>query len=375
MLGIKEMEEERKFWLDAARVFAVVSISFNHAVNRTYENYTNQMEEFLSISAASTVLKTAVTVFSQIGVPVFLMISGVLLLNKRMETEKDVRRFYKHNLLRLWITSEVWYFIMFWFIIFIKPGDQTIAEYGVGQTVLKMVKTMAFMDQITLGSMWYIPMILCIYMIIPFAAMTVKKVSWKLLSVPCLIVFLSMCLIPNFNSFMELTGKGEEISFALRASNLFSMYFLYVLLGYYIGNGMLKNWSGIAVWSGAALSYGFCCFYQFWIYGQPEDYLVSYEFFGIMACSVFVFELIRRNAGRLDGKKTIVSYLAKITFGVYFVHIIIMEALNWYLEFDGWRRSAKLLFLEAFSIGGSIFVISILSRVKVLKKYMFMIKD
>ena len=79
----------RQFYLDVARVLAILSISLNHAVNRSYDNFTNQMQEFLEISLASTILKTVVTVFSRVGVPLFLMISGALLLNKRIENGQE----------------------------------------------------------------------------------------------------------------------------------------------------------------------------------------------------------------------------------------------------------------------------------------------
>ncbi len=63
-----------------------------------------------------------VTGFSHLGVPLFLMISGALLLEKRIKDENDIRRFYRHNLLGLVITSEIWYFLMFWFRVFVIPG-------------------------------------------------------------------------------------------------------------------------------------------------------------------------------------------------------------------------------------------------------------
>ena len=34
----------RQFYLDVARVLAILSISLNHAVNRSYDNFTNQMQ-------------------------------------------------------------------------------------------------------------------------------------------------------------------------------------------------------------------------------------------------------------------------------------------------------------------------------------------
>lgn len=106
-------ERKRIYWLDVARVVAIISISLNHAVNRAYDNYANQMAEFLSIPLASTIFKTVISIFSRLGVPLFLMISGTLLLRKNITDEDGIKRFYKHNYLDLIITSELWYFIMF----------------------------------------------------------------------------------------------------------------------------------------------------------------------------------------------------------------------------------------------------------------------
>ena len=45
---------QRIYWLDVARVVAIISISLNHAVNRSYDNYTDQMAEFISSPMYST---------------------------------------------------------------------------------------------------------------------------------------------------------------------------------------------------------------------------------------------------------------------------------------------------------------------------------
>lgn len=75
----KTLTGGRSYYLDIARTIAIISISLNHAVNRTYDNYFGQMEEFLESSYLSSLLKSVVTVFSHLGVPLFLMISGALL--------------------------------------------------------------------------------------------------------------------------------------------------------------------------------------------------------------------------------------------------------------------------------------------------------
>ena len=80
----KTLTGGRSYYLDIARTIAIISISLNHAVNRTYDNYFGQMAEFLESSYLSSLLKSVATVFSHLGVPLLLMISGALLLNNRM---------------------------------------------------------------------------------------------------------------------------------------------------------------------------------------------------------------------------------------------------------------------------------------------------
>ena len=320
----KTLTGGRSYYLDIARTIAIISISLNHAVNRTYDNYFGQMEEFLESSYLSSLLKSVVTVFSHLGVPLFLMISGALLLHKRMETADDVKRFYRHNLLELFITAEIWYFIMYWFIFF-EDISTGYWEEGLAGTLLGCVKTMLFLDQITMGSMWYMPMILCLYTTIPFAAMLVKKLSLKALSLPLLLAFLYGMCLPALNSLLVL---------------------LFALI----------------------------CGYQLYAYSDWVDYLVDYDFPLLLLCAMGLLELLRRGAEHLRGLRPVVTYLAKISFGVYFIHILIMSLLEWNVNFDGWARSLKLLFLEGVSVGGSILLIALFSGIPFCRRRMFGIK-
>ena len=63
------------YYLDIARAIAIISISLNHAVNRTYDNYAGQMEEFLESSYLSSLLKSVATIFSHLGVRRFFAFS------------------------------------------------------------------------------------------------------------------------------------------------------------------------------------------------------------------------------------------------------------------------------------------------------------
>lgn len=60
--------------------------------------------------------------------------------------------------------------------------------------------------------------------------------------------------------------------------------------------------------------------------------------------------------------------------GVYFIHILIVSLLVWNMNFDGWARSLKLLFLEGVSVGGSILLIALFSGIPFCRRRMFGIK-
>ena len=62
------------------------------------------------------------------------------------------------------------------------------------------------------------------------------------------------------------------------------------------------------------------------------------------------------------------------TNGVYFIHILVMSLLEWNMNFDGWARSLKLLFLEGVSVGGSILLIALLPGIPFCRRRMFGIK-
>lgn len=360
-------------WLDVARVFAIISITCNHAVNRVWANAGDQRGEFYDLGMLSTVMKTLISVFSRIGVPIFLMITGALLLKKKIENTEDVKRFYKHNLLRMFITAEIWYAIMYWFKVLWDPANQMLETMSAWELIWGTVKNGLFMDQVTLGSMWYMPMILCLYLVIPLIVVIKNQVSLKVLLPAMVIVFLSKMGIPNYNSWVELSGIGKTVSFELSAANLFSFYLLYVFAGYWLSQGGWEKLPTWAVAAGAVVVFGVLCVFQFWAYSRPTNYLVAYDFGGMLLCAMFVFELIRRCGDSLERLRVPIVYLSKISFGIYFVHVLIVWDLYWYVDCSSMSHTVWFLFLELVPVLGSVVVIAILSWIPFCKKYLFMI--
>lgn len=120
---VEKTNGKRIVWLDVARCFAIISISSNHAINRAFRSVGSSYDAYVSLPHIDSVFRAIIFVFSRLGAPIFLMISGSLLLEKKMDNSEDVRKFYKHNLFSILITSEIWYFLMFWYRTLLGSND------------------------------------------------------------------------------------------------------------------------------------------------------------------------------------------------------------------------------------------------------------
>lgn len=373
--------EKRQYYLDILRAVAIISITLNHAVNRSYANYSGQMAEFYSIPLWSTMLKTVVTVFSKIGVPLFMMITGVLIMNKKMDSKEDIKRFYRHNLLSLLITTEIWYVLIYWYLVFF--GNNNILENrGIWGTIGGMFETMLFQNQVTFDSLWYMPVIMCIYTTIPFVIMAKNKLSGEKASawlvLPLIIVYLNNMVLPAVNAVLESQALRTFTS-TLQMVDLVAYFYIYIILGYFVGKGILDKWKTWVVALIALGSFALCCGFQLYMYAQPMDHLMDYDFPLLPICAAALLELARRKAHLLKAARKPVEGLSRISFGIYFLHIVIMTVLNSdkldaIVHQSQWNPVLKLAYLEIVSVGASIVIIVLLSNIKPLKKYLFMIK-
>lgn len=370
---MQSSKPERKFYLDLARTVAILSITLNHAVNRSYDNYYYQQAEFQSIALWDSAFKAVITVFSHIGVPLFLMISGALLFSKRMEDGNDLKKFYRHNLLGLLITTEIWYFIIYFFMVFLDPATK-ILEGGPLLVLGGLVQTMLFQNQTTMASLWYMPMIMSLYTTIPFAIIAKNKLGLKALCVPLILVFINFMCVPAFNVIQEVRGSWKLYT-ALREYNLCSVYYLYIFAGVLVSEDHLGKLTTRTVAWLTAVCFSLTCVYQLWLYATPVNHLLMEPSPSILITSTLTFELIRRIAPNFRRWHGTITWLSKTAFGNYFVHILIMSLMYWYMDLSALARPLRVVLYEAVSFGGALSIIWALAKIPMCKKYLFLIKD
>ena len=366
---------KRQYWLDLARAVAIISITFNHALSRSFHTRSETLQEFLLMPAPESFLKAFLYVFSRIGVPLFLMITGALLIPRNYEDRETTKRFIRHNWWGLLRTTLIWLIIMFFYLQVLNGSLLRPQEYF--RILKELIGTLLFLNQKTLPNMWYMPMILCIYLMIPVIAIAIKKLGNKYFFALSAILLIGAVIIPNVNEIIYAAGSDFYISWEINYRDIFSMYFLYVLAGYWISIGKLQKLKSVWLWLILIVSTLATTLFQYWIYSTPSDYFLNTSDLGIIVITASLFEIIRRRSKSTPVLSRIVTLLARIAFGIYFIHICIMTVMT--VVFDkmipDFYHFPRFLVLEIVSFAGSVLIIMITSKLRFFRKYLYLIKD
>lgn len=362
-------QKKRVLYLDVARTAAIMLISINHAANRCFEMYDEPYLEFAEMSHVMSFVKSLIIVISHMGVPLFLMITGALMLNRNYDTEQDLFRFYKKNYLHIFVTSEIWIFITYWGVAYMEHPDW-YSGAGIADLLKNLVCTMLFINQITIGSLWYIPMILCVYLMIPVLSKALHALSFKAYIIPMLIVYISGMVFPGINRLLMAFEINKYYSFALKSYNISSVYLPYILIGAFIANEGLQRIRTIWLcgFAGGAAILVTCLQNQ--LFSMEKGYLMTYDSPAFVLIAACLFELIRRGFPGYAGENSVFSYMAVRSFAIYFIHVLIMELQIILLPLNPDHRLLYLLYLDVVSVAMSLIVIQVLSYNKWAKKWM-----
>ena len=115
-----------------------------------------------------TEISNALEAVATLGVPLFVLLTGYLMLDRDYDGPYLVK-YLKRNLLPLVVSFELWN-ILYWALGKVISGNPDAINFS------QMVKIAFFMDD-TGSSMWYMPMIIGLYLGIPIISMLLKRVT------------------------------------------------------------------------------------------------------------------------------------------------------------------------------------------------------
>lgn len=364
---MKKEQNKRIIQLDLARTIAILCVVFCHA---TEYIYTLTKSGYDALSIKSGFFMVLAFNIGRLGVPIFLFLTGTLILSKKIEKDKDILSFYKNNFIPLLIVYLVWIFIYNFYYIITKQFDRTSLEYFIKE--LFLIKKVPFIN------MWYMNMIISIYIGLPFISKIVKTFSYKTIKYIIYANILCFFILPTINTFMQIEGIKENYDFLYNLSYFGGLYGTYILLGFYIYNSDLKKFSNKKLMIISLLSFAALIIFQIYSYNRGENnyYNTWYNSPFLLICSLCNFKMITRIKLKEINKKIkkTIEYISRASLAVFFIHIIVIDIMVKYIKNINLIMPIQVILLFVISFTLSLSIIKLLNKNKYISRFVLLIK-
>ncbi len=286
------MKKKYFLWADIIRILAIFLVV---AVHLSY------LPQNISIDNFFYYVHFAI---AKTSVPLFVMLSGALLLTKA-ESSKD---FYTKRLRRIlfpWI---------FWSIIYIFFLGFPVSFSGLKAAMV---------------SFWFMPMITGLYVLTPIMRKMTLNSKWYDLLVIVVLWFVSVSLLPYYHQSQAFPFSAD--SGIVRQVISFVGYYL---LGFYIIKFIPGTKRTIIIASIFTILGLLASLLSFAFKGGTQEYLYFFDYGspGIVLFSIGLFMLISSLSNSLIQKiapyRAIISSISAASFGIYFVHLIIWKYMQ-----------------------------------------------
>lgn len=347
-------------WIDTVRVFAIIGVIICHTTVMVYDG------SDLGDMGSRMIIFLCYT-FGRLGVPLFLLITGYLLLD-RDYNEEVIKRFWTRKWLNLLAVTGIW-FVIYEIYLFAAGRGTT--------DPIKLIEELTITKNIDLPHTWYMGMILGIYILIPFASIALKSVRPKLFLFPFIIYAVYEFGRNTINTFIEFIHPEYQMNtqFVLGFSG--AVWGIYLVAGYFIKKGVLKKLSslilGLAAFVSLIMLFMFMMIQTF--YGAITDRYVWYDNIFVFVPAILIFELFTRLKVYEGIGYTVTRFIAKYAFPVFLTHNIILELILPYVTKIPCDKALLNLILCVAGLGLGLAVSWALSKIPKAGKYITYVKD
>lgn len=342
------MKEERIWAFDILRIASAFAVVLPHVCAEYFD------ESFFS---SEWVVRNFFGLVCRWCIPIFVMISGALFLNK---TNLSIKTLYCKYISRIVLI----YF--FWSTVYacLRIGGET-NFFGFIGVVISGPK-----------HLWFLKMLIGLYMCLPLFWMIVKDkkveiyflcLSFMVANFSPLLMFLTEFLSNGFS--LILTSLGKQVGFSMALG-----YSGYFVLGHYLSTSFVNSKN-----RRMAYAVGMACVVFLLLMTcllaycgiRPNDffYLPLTPFFYFLSIAVFTF-VFHHCRSINDSIRSLVIFLSKMSLGVYVMHILVMHIFSTYFGIDSRSfHPAYWLILYSIIIFAVSYLISwIMSMIPFLKR-------
>lgn len=300
----------RIFWIDIVKFVAILFVILAHVVwivEQGIQVNSILSNDFLTINR----------IIATLGVPLFMLVSGSLLLGKDFKSKSDIFAFYKRGLLPLFMTAEIW--IAIYCLITIRPFS-----------FKEMLLCMAFVHKPEVH-LWYVRLIVIYYLLIPF----LNRLRSKRIS-----VYISLLIAFTFIYNGWLIWKGDICP--TNSNRSYFCYLIYMAIGYKMSRIKLSK-TILAISCILAIVGGHILFLSL----TRVNYFLWYDNPMIALISLCLFYIIRHLCNSFKDNKSIVE-ISKMSYGIYLSHFILIYIIGKCMQYYG--CNIGIFYLSLFSI-------------------------
>lgn len=306
----EKTNDNRMIHYDLLRILAAFSVVMLHVSAQGWYNIPVTDFRWLTANSYDALFR--------FGVPVFVMISGALFLPGPSKT--DMKKLYAHNILRLLVLFIIWSCLY---------GLLDCWHYGFGNLTARDI-----FQEMLYGRyhLWYLPMQLGIYMLLPILRIWVQNADRKNIQY-FLLLFLVFQIGSETVSALFPRGKIAYAASLIKPYMVCS-YLGYFILGYYIVHyGINQKYHRFIYATGIFSAFCNVFLSNRLSLRKGEPLGAIYDSFGIFTFAVsvalFLFFTAKVSRHSFNPKtRKIIHELSLDTLGVYVLHIGLIECLE-----------------------------------------------
>ena len=310
------MQQERLPYLSWLRVLGCLGVVILHSFYGSIGSY----------GEGSTPMLLGMTVRSAMmgAVPVFVMVSGALLLDP--EREITIGKVFRKYIVRMLSALLLFSLLFYLFDRFLAGSTATPLE-----ALLKLYTGGGW------SHLWYLYLMVGLYLLLPVYRLVSAQAGERELCYLLAVYTVFLCVLPLINTLI-----GSKAAFYICT---YTVYPLYFFLGWALRSGKLRLHPAIAavlfVLGTALLGVGgyVACRYSL---TPLRKLLNNYAFLPVLMQATGLFALLEiwePNGGRL------LAELDRLTFGTYLLHMAALKAVLVVLGFDPYRHGGALTVL------------------------------
>ncbi len=298
-------------WISNLRVFATLTVIMLHCA-------AGGIYLMGKIPSSWWWICNASNAFGRFAVPVFVMLSGYLLLGKY----KNLTEFLSKRFSRIFVPFLLWTIIfMLWGNYFgIISAEKTKFE------VVDILKKILMGGAGGSGHLWFVYMLLGLYLFSPVISRWITQATSQEIKFFLIMWFIACTIYPYFEKFL-----GIKINFEIR---YFSGYVGYFVLGYFLGNlpiNLPQSRVGLMALAVFLISWviTFVGIYFSTVSNNKayESSLFDYLSPSVILMSISAF-LTFKNLLNVEFLPTLTAQLDKFSYGMYLMHLIPMKTLS-----------------------------------------------